>query len=426
MKFKLDKEYMKRIFYVALGFVVIYIIYLVLPNISTTWKALDGSVGKILHIFEPFFVGVVIAFLLDPVVKWFEAHVAKILNKNKKIERISKSKRLHRIKERLNRHDTVEEAKDNTEVIRFISLLFTFLLLIGVLIAFSFAVYTMITGSIKEFDISNFLTDITVYVNSYQGEIIKLQDQLTNLGISTKNLTIIQDYVGVITGYIETSITGLVTNVTQFGQSLFNFVIGLIFAINFIMQREFFERIRENVLRLLFLNKKRRNLIKEIGSEISELLHSFITGMVVDLTLLGFVTSVALLIVGFDYAILVGFFAGYTNIIPYLGSFIGIIPAIIIALATGGWQQAVFIAAYILVVQFVYIMGVTPRIQGNRVGLHPAFALLSMMVFGNFLGIVGVILAIPLGGIVQIFVMRIVKHRQKTEEIELLKAKEKV
>ena len=216
------------------------------------------------------------------------------------------------------------------------------------------------------------------------------------------------------------SLLGIVTSkLATIGRYIVDISFGFVFAINFIMNREYFNGLIENSLRLTLDNKKRNN-VKEISQEINIVLQSFIRGKIIDLTLLSFVTVISLIIIKFDYSFIVGTFAGYTNIIPYIGTWIGIIPAVIIALVKDGWQEAIFVGVYIVGIQQIYYVFVSPKVQGKSVGIHPVFILLAMFVFSKFFGLAGMILSIPLAGIVRIFVLRWASRRQQSKKIELV------
>lgn len=401
MKIKLDHGYMKKIKYITLGFVIIYIIYLVMTNIGDVINGASDAFSFIVKILSPFLWGLVIAYLLNPIVRYFEKVLSKI-KINKKWERT------HR--------------KQKKAIVRGISLVLTLVSIITILTLLVNSVFVMINGSFRDFNITDLIKQLTETFENYSKELGGIEESLNKMGIAANITQFLKELLVDIVDQIKAIATSVTAKVTTIGRYIIDISFGFVFAFNFIMNKEYFHNLLENALRLT-LNDKRKNSLKEILHEINIVFLSFIRGKIIDLTLLSFVTVISLIIIQFDYAFIVGTFAGYTNIIPYLGTWIGIIPAVIIALVKDGWQEAVFVGAYIVIIQQIYYVFVSPKIQGKSIGMHPVFILLAMFVFGKFFGLLGVILSIPMGGIVKIFINRWAKRRQDKKNIVLVDLK---
>lgn len=392
---------MKKIKYITLGFVIIYIIYLVMTNIGDVINGVSDTFSFIVKILSPFLWGLVIAYLLNPIVRYFEKVLSKI--------KISKKwERTHR--------------KQKKAIVRGISLVLTLVSIITILTLLVNSVFVMINGSFREFNITELIKEITHTFENYSQELGGIEESLNKMGIAANITQFLKELSVSIINQIKNIATSITGRVTTIGRYIIDISFGFVFAFNFIMNKEYFLNLLENILRLT-LNDKRKNSLKEILHEINIVFLSFIRGKIIDLTLLSFVTVISLIIIHFDYAFIVGTFAGYTNIIPYLGTWIGIIPAVIIALVKDGWQEALFVGAYIVIIQQVYYVFVSPKIQGKSIGMHPVFILLAMFVFGKFFGLLGVILSIPMGGIVKIFINRWAKRRQDKKNIVLIDLK---
>lgn len=400
MKVNLDYKYLKRIKYTALGFFIIYFIYIVLSNLSAVITNIRSALAYIIKALSPFICGFIIAYIINPLVKWFEKYLIRI-----------------RINKRFARtHDNFRKY-----VVRLISLILTFVIILLVILAIIYSVFVMINGSYKDFEFSRFVNDIGTYISNFTEDIKSFEESLEDMSISTNIMDAFYGLTHSITNEIQKFLESLTVKLTSIGNSIINISFGFVFAFYFIMNREFFLTLIENFLRLSFYSDKKRNAIKEIFSEINLVFVNFIRAKIIDLTLMTFVTIVSLLIIKFNYAFIIGLFAGYTNIIPFLGTWIGIIPAMLIALITGGWKDALFIGLYIVVVQQIYYIVVSPKVQGKTIGMHPVFILLSIFAFGYMFGLVGIILSIPFGGIVRVFVLRWARHRQAKGSIELAK-----
>lgn len=135
------------------------------------------------------------------------------------------------------------------------------------------------------------------------------------------------------------------------------------------------------------------------------LLGEYLRGQLVVAALVGVATGVAFWIVGFPNAVLLGVVAGVFNIVPYLGIVASLIPAILIAALTPPlWLSILKVAGVFFVVQALEGYFLSPKIIGDRVGLHPVWVMLAILAFGSFFGLIGLLLAIPLAVLIKLLI----------------------
>ncbi|MES0824652.1 AI-2E family transporter [Ruegeria sp. SCP11] len=137
--------------------------------------------------------------------------------------------------------------------------------------------------------------------------------------------------------------------------------------------------------------------IKRLASEIDDVLASFVRGMGTVCLILGTYYAVALMIVGLQFGLIVGFIAGLVTFIPYLGALIGGTLAIGLALFQfwGDWVHIALVAGIFALGQVTEGNFLTPKLVGHSVGLHPVWLLLALSVFGALFGFVGMLVAVP-------------------------------
>jgi len=137
--------------------------------------------------------------------------------------------------------------------------------------------------------------------------------------------------------------------------------------------------------------------IRKLGRDIDNVLASFVRGMGTVCLILGTYYAVALMAVGLQFGLVVGFIAGLVTFIPYLGALIGGTLAIGLALFQfwGDWASIGLVAG-------IFALGLvpdgnflTPKLVGSAVGLHPVWLLLALSVFGALFGFVGMLVAVP-------------------------------
>lgn len=155
-------------------------------------------------------------------------------------------------------------------------------------------------------------------------------------------------------------------------------------------------------------------IIRQLAHQIDQTLASFIRGMGTVCLILGTYYAVALMLVGLQFGLVVGFIAGLVTFIPYLGALIGGALAIGLALFQfwGDWWSIGAVAAIFAVGQVIEGNVLTPKLVGSSVGLHPVWLLLALSVFGSLFGFVGMLVAVPLAAAIGVLVRFIIGRYQ--------------
>lgn len=138
-------------------------------------------------------------------------------------------------------------------------------------------------------------------------------------------------------------------------------------------------------------------VIRRLARDIDKTLASFIRGMGTVCLVLGTYYAIALMLVGLQFGLVVGFIAGLVTFIPYLGALIGGALALGLALFQfwGDWVSIGLVAGIFVIGQVIEGNVLTPKLVGNSVGLHPVWLILSLSVFGTLFGFVGMLVAVP-------------------------------
>lgn len=140
----------------------------------------------------------------------------------------------------------------------------------------------------------------------------------------------------------------------------------------------------------------RRAYVLGLLAEYDALLSRFLRGQLLAAMIVGVLTWLGLLLLGFPYSGLVGAIAGVFNVVPYLGLIVSLVPAIIIALVSGSFLLSMAkVAAVFIIVQLIDSTVTGPRIVGSSVGLHPVWVILALAVGSFVFGFVGLLLAMP-------------------------------
>lgn len=138
-------------------------------------------------------------------------------------------------------------------------------------------------------------------------------------------------------------------------------------------------------------------VIRDLAGQVDETLASFIRGMGTVCLILGTYYAVALMLVGLQFGLVVGFVAGLITFIPYVGAMVGGALAIGLALFQfwGDWITIGLVAGIFVLGQVAEGNFLTPKLVGNSVGLHPVWLIFALTVFGALFGFVGMLVAVP-------------------------------
>ncbi len=344
----------KRLLRIGLYMAVILTIYglIILCKEAGVFKFLLTLV----KIITPLFIGIVIAWLFNPLVKWLE---------RKKIKR----------------------------VFAVLIVYVVFLGIIGLILA------TMLPTLYNQ--LHDFSLIIPSVVDSVQKKINGVFSSLGNLSyvnvdsIKTTMFTKIEALGTEISSNLPATIINTLTSfLSGVGTILVGLIIGFFFLISFDSSDSL----------ITFLPKKIQTNTKELLGNINGALKSFVVGSILDCTFIFIISSIGLYFAGLKAPLLFGLFCGITNIIPYAGPYIGAIPAVIVGFAQG---VPVGIATVIVlcVIQFLEGNFLQPVILSKTTKLHPVTIIIGLLIFGHFWGIFGMIIATPLIAALKVIVL---------------------
>ena len=259
------------------------------------------------------------------------------------------------------------------------SIIITYLLVIVILLSTFYAFAILILGTIPTDNLTDTATDIYEYFHSVEP----------------------------LSNWIEEkfSLSSLAQMAASFVNTLVNFFVGVVISIYLIKDKEFFLSLWQKFLSLI-LSQRLHGQVNEMAGEIHLVLSTFLKGAFIDGVIMALLSSAVLSALKIKFAVVIGILAGILNIIPYFGPFLGMVPAVLMAYVSGGLLRCLFTIIALLVVQQLDSNYIYPKVVGNSIGLHPVFVLISVTVFGHFGGILGMLVAVPTAGIIQVLIKK--------------------
>jgi predicted PurR-regulated permease PerM len=212
-------------------------------------------------------------------------------------------------------------------------------------------------------------------------------------------------------------ILGFLTSVSTVLTQIVNFII--VPFLSFYLLKDF-QKFLGGVQRLIPV--RRRGAVKNYFNKVDEMVGQYVRGLLLVSLIQGVLTAIGLMILGVEFALVLGVISGVLNLIPYVGFYSSLVLAMIVASISGGSTIVKVIGTVVLYVglNIIDTTVLSPRIIGKRVGLHPVALILTLLIFGYFLGFVGLLIAVPATAVI-IMTFRMWMDRQeefKTEPIE--------
>ncbi|GAB3382327.1 AI-2E family transporter [Azotobacter armeniacus] len=157
------------------------------------------------------------------------------------------------------------------------------------------------------------------------------------------------------------------------------------------------------------LPRRREGMVVGLTGECHEVLGAFLRGQLLVMLALGVVYALGLMLIGLDLGLLIGLLAGLASIVPYMGFVVGIGAALIAALFQfgGDLYPLLGVVAVFTVGQLLEGMLLTPLLVGDRIGLHPVAVIFAVLAGGQLFGLTGVLLALPVAAVIMVLLRHV-------------------
>jgi predicted PurR-regulated permease PerM len=202
----------------------------------------------------------------------------------------------------------------------------------------------------------------------------------------------------------------ILSNILDFIINLLNFILIPLFAFYFMRDYHKLEKMITDLIPLRY-----HDGFRSISREIDSVLSNFIRGQCAVCCLLAVCYSLGLYFIGIDLAVVVGVTSGILFIIPYVGTLVGIVWASILALIKfGDFLHVFYVLGWFGFVHLWEGYYFTPKLVGHKLGLHPMLVIVSLLIGGEVLGLLGILIAVPVTAILKVFINYFLKSYKKS------------
>lgn len=361
------------------------------------FKEISAVIGRIIGILEPILIGIVIAYLLNPVMNFFEKRIRVLLEKtgftDKKKRTITRS------------------ASVALAIVFGVAVVAAvFGLMLPQLITSIYGIAREMPGHVN--DLSNWILEMTKNnpsVEKFALEIVNTLAEKLNSWFTSDLIIYISKYLGYVT-------TGVISAVN----TLLNVIIGLIVAIYVLYSREVFAGQSKKMLYAV-LKPETANIVLETVRKSNQIFGGFISGKILDSAIIGVLCFICLSIMDMPYTLLVSVIVGVTNVIPFFGPYIGAIPSALIILLVNPIQSLYFLI-FILILQQIDGNIIGPTILGESTGLSAFWVVFAIMLGGGLFGIFGMIIGVPAFAVIYYIIKSFLDHILRKREYPVASA----
>ena len=374
----MNKKYIKEnIFIVTYGLILFFIIY----NLKFVLKTIDNLVAITL----PVIFGIVLAFLLNIPMSFLERKIILLVQKLK------------------------VDKKRAFKISRAISLLLVLLIFICVI---TFTINIVIPEIIKSFYI--FIEKAPEQIKNIQELLIKNYDNYLIDGVLSKIQEIDGDISKIINNLVQITFSGVLNITLGITNILINFILGLIISIYILLEKETLKYQLKLLINTVATDKYKSSII-EILKLIYSKFKKYIFGQAIDSAILFIMIFISMTIFKIPYAIFISFILAICAAVPILGPLIGIIITTIIMIIAG-YKNILFFILIVVLMQQIEGNIIYPIVVGNSIGLSSLYIVVVVIVFSSLFGIFGVIIGVPLCGVLYEIICKYVYKKDFIEK----------
>lgn len=303
------------------------------------------SYNSLRYLLNAFLTSIVIAYVLNPLVKWLETRYPKLKRK------------------------------------WWILIIFLALFLILV-----FMMVSLLPRTINEF--SKLVNNFPLYLDQAKKVVIDLSQKYFGRDVLNLEKLKVRDIFGKI-GMSDFNLSSMMVGVKSTFSKIFIAVLVPIFVFYLLNDKEIFIKKLKGLI-----PEKYREQSVAIGKKMDESVFKYVKGKILMAIYVGVAVGIFLGIIGVDFALVIGIITMFADIIPYIGPFLGLEPATVFALLDSP-TKAIFVIIMFLFLQWTENNIVGPKIMSDQLGYHPMFVLIITIAGGFLFGFVGMIFALP-------------------------------
>ncbi len=415
---KFDEKYWKIVKYVvlcvALSFatlIALEFLFDLIFDIPNTLSSVTGALGLTLNILGPFVVGLVFAYLFDPVVEFLQNKYEGFEDKHFKERKEKKLKKLQ------------EKGEISQYKKRMAGTAILYLILIAIFAIIVIVVLNTIGGKANDnVPLSTYLINTVASTATYITNMNDtIQQKLMDLGVSEYLLSVVET----IFNWMKGLTASIVTLLIDVAQGVFTGFLGLVMGFYLLVDKDAMKKKTIHIMNV-FIPDRANEKIVGFFTQLHNVFSGYIRGQLMDAAIYGTLVGIVLAIIGMPYAFFIGFVSGFCNLIPYVGAFVAFKLSITIGLFSGNPMMAVYSAAAIFILQQIDSIYIYPKCVSSNIDISPLLVILALTVGGSLFGVVGMLFAVPITSLVKLLLGQFIDAQEKSGKIKGLLTKKDI
>lgn len=384
-KFSKNSKY----YTIALYSIVVIIASAFIIKVIFNWDSTSTAISNTISILYPFILGLLIAYLINPVTKFIYDKLFGLIFKNK-----SKAKGAKKV----------------------CSIILSYIVVIGLIVTCLFYIIPQITDSLKQ---------ITTLVNSAQSGYNQLMEKLLEMEAKHPewDLTVvneaIQNIPDKLMDFITNAIPEIIPTIYSTSMSLIsgvlNALIAIMVSIYMLIDKNLLLNNSKKMIYALF-GAKNGDKILNTAFECNKIFSGFVLGKMIDSLIIGILCFIIMSIIKLPYGLMISVIVGVTNMIPYFGPFIGAVPGVLLLLFVDLKYALIFVVLIIVLQQFDGLF-LGPKILGDSTGLRPLWIIFAITVGGSVAGVLGMFLGVPTLAVFAYIISQLLEKRLNKKQI---------
>lgn len=375
--------------YVIITAIIIYILSLIAKSAPIIILYIMDKLSWLLRVVRPVILGFVFAYLMDPIVTLFES-------KFRGIKLFKKMKRPR----------------------TWAAILSVFIFFIAIAGLVSLLIYS-VTDQLRLANFDDIIQLAEGYMKSMESFYNSILQNMEKLDIRSNQLEqYVEDTLTVVLSALKGFAENTVDAVTNISGYLTTIIFGFIIGFYFIIDGRMFTLYLKKTFNALF-SKNTNKKIYLILNDLDYAFSGYVRGQLADAFVMMILISLTLSVTGVKFALVIGIFAGLGNLIPYFGPIVAYISTAIVCVINGEMNKLLISIIALVVIQFIDGNFIGPKLLSKSIKIHPLIIIISL-IFGSAIGgLLGMLLAVPVGAYLKLVFVRFIDTRTiKKKEVE--------
>ncbi len=369
--------------YTILSAAAILIIYQALNNLPEVLERVSLFWAMVMTVLSPIIIGFVIAYLLNPVIVWYETLFVRLAPKF-----------------------VVKRARGFSVITAIVTVALLITLIASLLVS-------SVTKQMQVGDLNGIILVITHFIENLNEFYQSVLDKLASMELESPDTqSLVTDLSDKIYGILNTAVADVSNFIANLSGNFTTFLFGLVISIYFMLDGKKITGYINRVSVILFkqsTNERIQDNLKDLHTSFS----GYLRGQLSDVLFMMCAISIGLLLAGCKFAIGIGVLAGLANLIPYFGPIVAYALTIIVCVIYGDYSTLLVSVIVLFGIQLIDGNIVGPKLLARSISVHPLLVILFLIAGGAVGGLLGMLLAVPVGGFITIRFTKWLKCREE-------------